>query len=36
VPPGVPFGQANTSQMPVARRQCNPYGKWSVSWAFVP
>jgi hypothetical protein len=36
VPPGAPFGQANTSQMPVPRRQCNPYGKWSVSWAFVP
>lgn len=35
VPPGIPFGQVNTSQMPIARRQMQPYGKWSVAWAFV-
>lgn len=35
VPPGIPFGQVNTSQMPIPRRQPTPYGKWNVAWAFV-
>lgn len=36
VPPGTPFGQVNTSQMPVGQQQLMPYGKWNVGWAFSP
>lgn len=36
VPPGTPFGNTANSQMPVGQQQLNPYGKWSVAWAFSP
>jgi hypothetical protein len=35
VPPGTPFGGAN-SQQPIGQQQLNPYGKWSIAWAFSP
>ena len=35
VPPGTPFGGDN-SQQPIGQRQINPYGKWSIAWAFAP
>ena len=35
VPPGIAFGGANLSHQPIARRQMQPYGKWSVAWSLV-
>lgn len=35
VPPGIPFGNTANSQMPIARPQMQPYGKWNVAWALV-
>jgi hypothetical protein len=33
VPAGTEFGQVATSQMPVGKTQCMPYGAWNVGWA---
>jgi hypothetical protein len=35
VPPGVAPGNVANSQMPIPRRQQQPYGKWNVAWALV-
>jgi hypothetical protein len=35
VPPGVAPGNTANSQMPIPRRQLQPYGKWNVAWAFA-
>jgi len=33
-PPGTPFGNSANSQMPTSCQQPQPYGAWTVGWAF--